>query len=56
MKKIDKFPAIVGSIGLLAGIILILDGQTFIGISGSIVSGMLALKGFGYLDNDNHTD
>ena len=41
-----KMTATFGIIALLAGISLIFMGQTLIGISGSIVGGGLALKGF----------
>jgi len=41
-----KINATFGIITLLAGIILLVMGETFIGISGSIVGVVLTLKGF----------
>ncbi|NAS13845.1 hypothetical protein [Poritiphilus flavus] len=37
---------IIGTIGLIAGILLIVSGQTLVGAAGSVASGGLALKGF----------
>lgn len=37
---------IIGSLGLLAGILLMIEAQWFIGIFGSIASGGIAYKGY----------
>ena len=53
-KSIPTFMLTFGIIGTLAGIFLIFGGNKLIGISGSIASASLAIKGYSdYKKNEN---
>ncbi len=54
MKKNYKVNVVLGIVGLVSGVYLLYHGYTLMGISGSIVSGIFFLKGFGLLPGNAH--